>query len=337
MDRYSRQVLLSQIGEEGQSRLLQSHVTIFGCGALGTCISEHLTRAGIGDILIVDRDFIELNNLQRQHLFSEDDVGEPKALVAEKKLHSINSSVSIEGIVDDVNETNIHKYGKERDILLDATDNLNARFLINDASVKWNIPWIHGACVSVHGQVMGISPQGPCLRCFLPHIPAPHTIPSVDTIGIVNTIPTVIGALESTKAIQYLVNGHMESELLIVDLWESDFRKITVNRRKECPCCVLHTFEFLERSRKSATAMVGRNAVQVNPISDCSVDLHALASRLQSAGEITLTPHVLFFSTGTISMGIFPDGRALIKGTNDEKEAQSLYTKYVGCLEKKGC
>ena len=332
MDRYSRQILLSQIGKGGQSRLLESQVTIFGCGALGTCISEHLTRAGVGTILIVDRDFIELNNLQRQHLFSEADVGEPKASIAERKLREINSSISIQGCVDDVNEVNIGKYVQGSHVLVDATDNLNARFLINDASVKWDIPWIHGACVSVHGQVMGISPQGPCLRCFLPRIPSPHTIPSVDTIGIINTLPTVIGALESTKTIQYLVTGQLESELLIVDLWEQDFRKITVTQAKDCPCCVHHTYEFLHTSRKKATALVGRNAVQVNPLSDCSVNLPMLADQLRSKGEVTLTPHILFFSTATFSMGIFPDGRAIIKGTNDEKKAQSLYVTYVECL-----
>lgn len=331
MDRYSRQILLSQIGEDGQSRLLKSRVTVLGCGALGTCISEHLTRAGIGDILIIDRDFIELNNLQRQHLFSEGDVGEPKALVAERKLKSINSTISIQGVVDDVNETNIQTYVQGRDVLVDGTDNLNARFLINDASVKWGIPWVHGACVSVHGQVMGISPQGPCLRCFLPQMPSPETIPSVDTIGIINTLPTVIGALESTKTIQYLVTGHMESELLIVDLWEQDFRKIIVTQRKDCPCCVHHTYEFLDESRKKATALVGRDAVQVTPSSAGSIDLPTLAEHLKSQGKVNLTPHVLYFSTATISMSLFPDGRAIIKGTNDEKEAQSLYANYVGC------
>ena len=329
MDRYSRQILLSQIGEKGQSRLRKSRVTVFGCGALGTCISEHLTRAGVGDILIIDRDFIELNNLQRQHLFAEEDVGEPKALVAEERLKSINSTLSIQGIVDDVNETNIGKYAQGRDILVDGTDNLNARFLINDASIKWGIPWIHGACVSVHGQVMGISPKGPCLRCFLPHMPSPDTIPSVDTIGIINTLPTVIGALESTKTLQYLVTGHIESELLIVDLWEQDFRKITVTQRKECPCCVHHTYEFLDESRKRVTALVGRDAVQVNPSSARSLNLPVLAEQLESQGKVNLTPHILYFSTGTISMSIFPDGRAIVKGTNDEKEAQSLYATYI--------
>jgi len=330
MNRYSRQVLLSQIGEEGQKALEKSKVTIIGCGALGSSIAEHLTRAGVGEILLVDRDFVELNNLQRQHLFTESDVGEPKAVTAETRLKRINSEIDIKGVVEDVNYTNVEQFIKGKNIVLDGTDNLNVRYLVNDACIKHSVPWIYGACVSVHGMSMNILPDGPCLRCLLPQIPAPGSIPSCDTVGIINTLPSVVGSIESTEAIKVLVGAEIDSHLFVIDVWSKDFRTIEIAQREDCLCCVSHEFEFLNNPPETVTVLCGRDAVQVNPLKKGKISLKELAHELKPLGEVKETPHILFFSVGNTTLSIFSDGRAIIKGTNDEKKAKSLYTRYVG-------
>lgn len=330
MDRYSRQILLSHIGEEGQKKLRKSKVAIIGCGALGSSIAEHVTRAGVGDILIVDRDFVELNNLQRQHLFAESDVGTPKAVTAEEKLRAINSEINIKGVVEDVNQTNVEKIISKKDIILDGTDNLHVRYLVNDACVKQGIPWIYGACVSVHGMMMNILPKGPCLRCLLPHIPPPGSIPSCDIVGILNTVPSIIGALEATEALKYVVGEPLNSHLTVVDVWEQDFRKIHVSQRENCLCCINNSYEFLETPREKVTVLCGRNAVQVNPLQKTAISLNKLAQNLRSVGEVKETPYILFFSVDQYTISIFPDGRAIITGTNNEKRAKSLYARYIG-------
>ncbi len=328
MNRYSPQILLSQIGEEGQNRLQKSKVTIIGCGALGTGIAEHLTRAGIGHILLVDRDFIELDNLQRQHLFGEADVGEPKAITAQEKLKAINSEITITSMVTDVNQTNVEQFIKGRDLILDGTDNLNVRYIINDACIKLKIPWIYGACVSVNGMTMNILPEGPCFRCLLPQMPAPGSVPSCDTVGIINTLPGVISSLQSTEALKFLTGELLDSHLIIIDVWEKDFRTVAVSRREDCPCCVNHMYEFM-KSPEEVTVLCGRDAVQVNPHKK-SISLKDLAQRLTPLGTVRETPYILFFSVDQYTLSIFSDGRAIIKGTNDAKKAKSLYAKYVG-------
>lgn len=326
MDRYSRQILLSQIGEEGQKRLKKSKVAIIGCGALGTGMAERIARAGIGDILLVDRDIIELSNLQRQHLFTEHDVGELKAVIAETKLHALNTEIAIKGTVDDVNSSNVQKFIKGRDIILDGTDNLNVRFIINDACNKLKIPWIYGACVAVTGMTMVILPEGPCLRCLIPQMPSPGSIPSCDTVGIINTLPTVISSLQTTEAIKYLIGEPVDSDLLMVDVWEKEFRKIIIPQRKDCPCCIRHTYEFL--AAPDMTVLVGRDAVQINLLHP--VSLEELEKKLIPHGTVKKTLYNLFFSTDQYTLNIFPDGRALIKGTNDVNEAKDIYERYIG-------
>ncbi len=328
MNRYSRQMLLSHVGEKGQEALKKSKVTIFGCGALGSSIAEHLTRAGIGDILLVDRDFLELSNLQRQHLFAESDVGEPKALLAEEKLRQINAEITVKGIVEDVNPANVEGFMRGRDLVLDGTDNLNVRYTVNDACNKNRIPWILGACVSVHGMTMNVLPEGPCLRCLLPSVPPPGSLPTCDTVGILNSLPTLISSLQSTEAIKYLVGESLASYLTIVDVWEQDFKRVEVSQRENCPCCVAHDYEFLETPVRMTT-LVGRDAVQVNPLQKKSISLDDLSQTLKKFGKVEKKAHLLFFSVDQVSMSIFPDGRAIIKGTTDEEKAESLYRKYV--------
>ncbi|MGD2249268.1 MAG: HesA/MoeB/ThiF family protein [Candidatus Methanofastidiosia archaeon] len=246
MNRYSRNILLSQIGEKGQIALNKSAVTIIGCGGLGSTISEHVTRAGVGDITIVDKDIVEIHNLQRQHLYTESDIGTPKVKVAEKRLQQINSEITIRGFEKKVTRDNIEDLIKKRDIVIDGTDNLDTRYIINDACIKHGIPWVYGACVAVNGMTMAILPEGPCLRCVLPQIPSPESIPTSDTVGILNVLPSIMGGLQATTTIKYLVGDRIDTRLTIVDMWEQDLRKVIVSQRKACPCCVQHEFEFLE-------------------------------------------------------------------------------------------
>jgi adenylyltransferase/sulfurtransferase len=239
------------MGEKGQEKLKKSRVVIIGCGALGSFIAEHAARAGVGDILVVDKDVVELHNLQRQHLFCEADVGNPKAATAERILREINTDITITGVVDDVNPANVEQFIKKRDIVLDGTDNLYTRYLVNDACIHHGVPWIYGACVSVHGMSMNILPEGPCLRCLLPQVPSPGSVPTCDVIGILNTVPSVIGSLEFTEAVKYLIGGSVDSHLTLVDMWEKEFRTVAVSKRKDCPCCVRHDYEFLTTVIKS--------------------------------------------------------------------------------------
>lgn len=328
MKRYSRQVLLSHIGEEGQERLQKSKVTIIGCGALGTGIAEHLTRAGVGHLVVVDRDFIELDNLQRQHLFTEADVGTPKAVAAQEKLNAINSEVTITHFVEDVNQTNVEQFIKGRDIILDGTDNLTVRYIVNDACNKVQVPWVYGACVSVNGMTMNILPEGPCLQCLLPQMPAPGSVPSCDTVGIINTLPSVVSSIQSTETLKFLTGAPLTSDLTIIDIWEKDFKFVAVSQREDCPCCVNHVYQFM-KSPETVTVLCGRDAVQVNPSKRLS-SLEDLAERLAPLGTVKQTPYILFFSVDQYTISIFPDGRAIIKGTHDRKMAKTLYAKYVG-------
>ena len=328
MDRYSRQVLLSHIGEKGQESLKEAKVVIIGCGALGTTIAEHLTRAGVGTITIIDRDFVELDNLQRQHLFTEADVGEPKAATVKEKLQAINADIDIRGIVDDVNQGNVDHFIGGKDIVLDGTDNLNIRYLVNDACNKLKIPWVYGACVAVNGMTMTMLPEGPCLQCLLPTMPTPGSVPSCDTVGIINTLPSIVGALQSTAAIKFLVGEKLTSDLTIIDVWDKDFKTVSVSQRKDCPCCVHHTYTYLENPR-DITILTGRDAVQVNPLKKNPLSLEELAENLAPRGRVKKTPYILFFSVNDKTLSIFPDGRAIIKGTNDEKEAKELYAEYI--------
>jgi molybdopterin/thiamine biosynthesis adenylyltransferase len=338
LDRYSRQILFGPIGKEGQERLLASSVTIIGCGALGTMLANNLCRAGVGRLVIADRDYVELNNLQRQILFDEDDIARrlPKAIVAAEKLHRINSNVRVEALVEDVNADGIESLVRETDLVLDATDNFETRYLLNDVCIKYQRPWIYSGVIASYGVTMNILPgDTACLRCVFPEMPLPGTTPTCDTAGVLNGIVGVMTGLASTEALKILLKSEKVSRAMVwMDVWENTSDRIEIPRQPDCPACGLHHYEFLEAlSGTSTTSLCGRNAVQVRAStgrSSLKLDFPVLAERLQSIGVVSYNQFLLRFTVDGYEFTVFPDARAIIKGTDDEQFARSLYARYIG-------
>ena len=334
IDRYSRQILFPEIGEEGQKRLGKSSVVIIGCGALGTVIATSLVRAGVGRVKIIDRDFLEYHNLQRQVIFNEEDIEAqlPKAIAAERHLKRVNSSVEIEGIVADVNYANIEKLVAGTDLILDGLDNLETRLLINDVSLKNKIPWVYGGAVSSSGMTMNIIPgETPCFRCFAAG-PAGNGIAlTCDTAGVISPAPFVIGSLQTAEAMKILVGSReINRDLIFVDIWRGEFNRFKVRHRVNCPAC-RGEYEFLEaKAGTRATTLCGQNAVQVLNPEAGEVSLERLAAHLGPLGEVSFNEFMLRFRGNDHEMVIFPDGRAIVKNTDDEGLARGLYAKYVG-------
>ncbi|MDI6916338.1 MAG: ThiF family adenylyltransferase [Thermoplasmatales archaeon] len=331
-ERYSRHILLKEIGEEGQVKLSKSSVVIIGCGALGNTIANNLVRAGIGEIKIIDRDIIEMNNLQRQILFDEEDLGLPKAWAAVKKLQKVNSKIKIKAVVEDLNNTNIEGIIKGADLVIDGTDNMETRFLINDACIKHKIPWIYGGAIGTHGMSMSIIPNNtPCFRCVFQVLPEPGVLPTCDISGVLNTIPSIIASIESTEALKILLGKSINNNLLIYDVWAHDFQSVKIKKNNECECCVKHNFEFLNAEKKTRiTLLCGENAVQITPTKTGILSFESLAQKLQKSGNVKMSRIILRFTVDSYQINIFKSGRAIVYGTNDEKTAKSLYAKYVG-------
>jgi len=330
-DRYSRQTLLPEIGPNGQKKLSNSRAVVIGCGALGTYALGFLARAGVGQVVVVDRDVIDLSNLQRQSLFEEGDVGRPKAKVAEERLRRINSDIEIWGVVADVNYSNIQKFIRGASVVLDATDNMETRFLINDACVKNRIPWIYAGAVGVTGMVMGILPDGPCLRCVFPELPQPGQLPTCDTVGIINTLPSAVASIETTEAFKIMLGKERMKELYVLDIWAGDLQKIKVRKDPRCETCGKGNFEYLRaHKRKLAVSMCGRNAVQVIPARERKGDLVNLERKLSKLGQTSIVDGVLRFKAKGADLTVFPDGRTIVAGTTDLARAKTLFSKYIG-------
>ena len=332
IDRYSRQIIF--IGDEGQRKLSDSYVVIIGCGALGTIIATSLVRAGVGKVRIIDRDFIEYHNLQRQVLFDEDDIKNdlPKAIAAEQHLRKVNSSVEIEGIVADVNYSNIENFIRDADIILDGLDNFETRLLINDVSLKHNIPWVYGGAISSYGMTMTIIPhETPCFRCFIANSPRRGIIQTCDTAGVISPIPFIIGSLQTAEAMKILVGaGDINRELITIDVWKGTFNRLKISPRRDCPACQ-GKYEFLEgKFERRTTILCGQNAVQISNPDIGRLSFKELAAHLKPAGEVSYNEFMLRFLTDTDEMVIFPDGRVIVKYTNDESLARALYAKYIG-------
>lgn len=333
-DRYSRQRVLAEIGDSGQQKLLEATVLIVGCGALGSIQGELLTRAGVGRIRIADRDLLELNNLQRQFLFDEEDVAArlPKAEAAARKLRKINSSVMLEPLVVDVTPQNVESLIGDAALVLDATDNFETRYLVNDACVKLGKPWIYGGVIGTTGMTMAVNlGSGPCFRCLFPDAPEPGSLPTCETLGVLNTVPTLIAALQATAALRILVGEPAEAQLQLIDAWKGSHRAISVKRTADCPCCNARQFDFLD-SRRTAwtTTLCGRNAVQISPAQSGSVAIDELGRKLAPLGKVTQNALLLQFEIGEYELIVFPDGRAIVKGTTDPAVARSLVAKYLG-------
>jgi adenylyltransferase/sulfurtransferase len=339
IDRYHRQTLLPQIGVAGQQKLATSSVLLIGCGALGSTIAEQLTRAGVGKIRIADRDIVETTNLQRQVLFDEDDArsGLPKAVAAANRLAKINSSIAIEPLIVDVDGDNIEKLCDGVNVILDGTDNVAARYLINDVSVKLNLPWIYGACVGTEGRMMVIRPGiGPCLRCIFPRPADPKDLPTCDTAGVLGPVAVIIAAMQATAAIK-LLTDHAEAiapEMMVLDLWSNRIRSVSLQNGKgsDCPTCGKRNFEFLSNHHHDSTArLCGRNAVQIRT-SEPRLSLSDAANRLQNAGRVQSQPFMVrcVLNDDGLSLTAFEDGRVIVQGTNDPARARSLVARYFG-------
>ncbi|MDA8124202.1 MAG: ThiF family adenylyltransferase [Deltaproteobacteria bacterium] len=336
LERYGRQILFQGIGEAGQRKLLAATVVVIGCGALGTVIANHLVRAGVGRLVIADRDFIELNNLQRQLLFDEEDIaqGLPKAVAAAQKLRRINSAVEIEPVVADVHFANIETLIQGASVVLDGTDNFETRYLINDACVKNGIPWIYGGVIGASGMTMTIVPhRTPCLRCLFAEMPPPGTAPTCDTAGVLGPVVATIASLEAAEAMKLITgSGRRNEGLISVDLWENRFDAIAIAERTEgCPACGRGNYEYLAaREGIHTTTLCGHNAVQVSVKSAVLLDLAELATRLRPIGEVAVNEFLLRLKADDHELTIFPDARAIIQGTTDVAVAKTLYAKYVG-------
>lgn len=332
--RYLRQIIFNGIGESGQEKLLAARVLVVGVGATGSVIASTLARAGVGFLKIADRDFVEWNNLQRQVLYDEDDVHSrtPKAIAAARKLEQINSSVQIQTCVTDVNAENIQELIADVDLVLDGTDNFETRYVVNDACVKHNKPWIYGGAVSSYGATMTIVPhESACFRCVFHNAPPPGTLPTCDTAGVIGPIVNVIGSLVSSEALKFITgSGERNRGLINIDLWENTFDAFEIARRADCACCVQHHYDYLDDARDNTAFLCGRNAIQIRPAQKNTLDLSQLAARLTPLGRVTQNEYLVQFTLDDFDMTIFPDARAIIKGTEEASVARSVYAKYVG-------
>ena len=334
--RYARQEILPVLGKKGQEKLSNSKVTLIGCGALGTGIANNLARAGVGQITICDRDFVELNNLQRQTLFNEKNVADnmPKAVAAAEHLKQVNSTIRVIPKVVDVNFTNIESLIEDADLVLDGVDNFQTRYLINDVCVKHKKPWVYGGCVSTAGVVLPVIPyETPCLRCVFPApAPAGFTL-TCDTAGVLNASAVIVASLQSTEALKILSGNRQDllGKLLDIDVWENRYSLFDIQMDQECVCCVRNQFDFLEgQDGMQLTALCGRNAVQIVQRDSATIDLAEKGRLLSQLGEVKVTKFLLKFFIDDFELTLFPDGRAIVKGTDEEAVAKNIYSKYIG-------
>jgi molybdopterin-synthase adenylyltransferase len=332
--RYSRQARFLPWGEEGQANFAAARVAIVGCGALGTVQAEILARAGIGTLRIIDRDVVELSNLQRQFLFSEADAadGTPKAVAAARRLAEINSQVALDPIVADLSPSNAADLLENIDLILDATDNFETRYLINDFAIREKIPWIYGAAVSSYGLKLAIIPGvTACLKCVYPEPPG-GVQPTCETAGVLGTVTATIAALQTADAMRILASGldNFVARLTTVDVWTGEIRQVAPPARDPgCRCCVLRDFIHLDGSKRAHISLCGRNAVQIHERAR-PLDLGDLAQRLGALAPVRANEFALRVTLEAYELMIFPDGRAIVKGTTDIGIARSLYARYVG-------
>ncbi len=328
-NRYARHVVLPEVGEEGQSKLNERSVAVFGLGALGSSITDALTRTGVGELKLVDRDFVEISNLNHQILYDEDDLGKPKAEVAAERVKEINSDVDVKGHVLDIDPNNAEELVKNVDLVMDGADNMELRYLVNDACVKKEIPWIYTAVLATYGMTMNVFPgEGPCLRCLIPEKPPRGSMETCESAGILFTLPRIMGNLASTEAAKFLMGKDTREELLTFDIWDHDLELTKVDRREDCETCVNGDFEFLETEEDTITELCGRGSVQITPSKKTELDLDKLEKRFDHAerkGESLLKIYV-----GEYTLNTFKDGRAIIDGTEEPKKARSLYSRYIG-------
>lgn len=336
--RYARQLVLKEIGRDGQRRLGAGHGVVVGIGALGSVSANLLARAGVGRITLIDRDYLEINNLQRQVLYDEADLISdlPKAVAAKRRLEQINSEIKIDAEVADVNADTVAGLLEDADLVIDGTDNFETRFLINDFCLKKKFPWIYGGAVRTEGMSYVILPgEGPCLRCLFGEAPGPENIQTCDQVGILAPTAHMIASFQTIEAIKIL-SGNKKSvdrQLWKVDLWNRQFKAINLDHLRKSPCsgCRKKEFPYLERGAGSkAVALCGRNAVQIYKRGAAKINFEVLAKKLSGEGQVSFNDYLLKYQKKPYEITVFSNGRAIVKGTEDEKQARSLYAKYIG-------
>jgi molybdopterin/thiamine biosynthesis adenylyltransferase len=337
LERYSRQMILPGWGRERQQLLAQKTAVVVGCGALGSYIASHLVRAGVGRMVLADRDFVEWNNLPRQALYAEADAkqGVPKAVAAARRLRQLNSSVEIKEHVVDVNADTVEDLVAGADVVLDGADNFEVRYLVNEACVKLGIPWVYGGVLGTYGLTAAILPgETPCLRCLLGPMPPPGAVLTCETAGVLGPAVAIIAALEATEALKILLDRREEllRSLVMVDAWNGDFERAHAQKGKDpCPVCDEGRYVLLEAEQGSTTAVLcGRNAVQVTPRPAPVLNLASLAERLSGTGPVQVNEYLLRLDIEDVQLSVFADGRTIVKGTDDPAHARALYARYVG-------
>ncbi len=330
MGRYARHLVLPEIGEEGHSKIRGGEVAVFGLGALGSTIADSLARTGVGKLKVIDRDFVEMSNLNHQVLYDEGDIGKPKAEAAKERILEINSEVEVEAKAVNIGPDNIESLIEGVDIVLDGTDNMEVRYITNDVCVKLGIPWIYTAVLATYGMTKNIMPEkNACLRCFYPEKPSPGSMETCESAGVLFTLPRVMGNIAATEGVKYLMDKPWREELLTFDIWDYDFELTEVNRRESsCETCGERNFEFLETEEDTITELCGRDSVQVTPAKREDVDLQRLKDRYENSER--MGEQMVRISVEDHTINIFSDGRAIIEGTENPKKAQSLYSRYIG-------
>ena len=332
-ERYSRQILFPGLGGEGQAKIGRASVCIVGCGALGSFQAEALVRAGIGRLRLIDRDYVDYTNLQRQWLYDESDAQNesPKAVAAARRLRQINSSVEIEPLVKDMTPSNAEELASDFDIILDGTDNFETRYLINDLSVKSNRVWVYGAAVGSYGVVMAIVPQkGPCLACVYPE-PPPGIQPTCDVNGVIAPVTASVAALQVAMVMRLLAGwDDFACFIHTMDVWQGTSKRVSAGPKDPvCRVCGAREFRYLDGRKRTPVSLCGRNAVQLHENAR-PLDLQALAMRLRPLGSVRVNEFALRLSVPKYDVTFFPDGRAIVKGTTDVGVARSVYAQLVG-------
>ncbi len=332
VDRYRRQTILPEIGARGQRALSESTVVVIGLGALGCVAADLLARAGVGHLRLVDRDVVESVNLQRQTLYSEADIDRPKAEAAADRLRAVNGSIGVAAIAKDVHAASVGPIVRGAHLLVDGTDNLETRHLLNEAALDARLPFVYAGALGTSGMVFAIrSPETACFRCLNPTLPAPGTLPTCETAGILNAVSAQVGAIQAGEALRLLLGEPPSGDLLVIDGWQPELQRIRVVRREDCRACVQGEREFVGAKRSQVLAsLCGSDTISLDPLRGDAVDLDAIGHRLQKLGTVHRAGSVLVADVEGRHLTLFPDGRALIRGVRDKAAARSVYAKYVG-------
>lgn len=326
----------TKIGRKGQESLFSSRVAVVGMGALGTVVANHLCRAGVGYLRLIDRDLVELSNLQRQILYTEEDAKQslPKVTAAAGHLRLVNSEITIKPVIAELNTFNAEALLQDVELVIDASDNFPVRFLINDFCEKQGIPWIYCGAVGSTGMTMNILPgKGPCLRCLVPKMPPAGSVGTCSSVGILSMLTSIFASVQALEAVKILTGSNdIRKTLMVMDVWDWNVDFVAVERNPECITCGQHHYEYLEQRNnlQFTTNLCGQDAFQVLPAQLETIDFQVIAKRLEKAGIVSYNSFMLRFSDGRVEISLFKDGRAIIKNAKNKEQAKSIYSEYIG-------